>query len=364
MNRHAVCLVGLLCMALSATGLQAQSDLAFPHVVVGGPWETILQVTSEVGATVTVVVDVFQGGSTGASNGLPMAVRFDGSAPTSSRTVNLSAFEELSTVLSTADTTARNGWARVRSTTAASKISGNLIFRQRSGATVLDSVAVASPQRFKSATIQIDNREVGSNTGLAFVNPDSTPLAVHIDLYRANLRIETLTVTLQPNQHFAKFVTEIFGGFGAQQGTLVLDVAGDGTAIPFLTLRADGAQFTGIPVRPSGGVAQYEVRNSANAVVETGLWIFDQLGSNLVGLGRRNSDPVGSFFVVSGSFEAAGLQISHRVQFPNSSFGVVVFQSTTESNAGLTGKVTTIGADGQVVSVNNFTVVEVAPRAE
>lgn len=365
MRHYFEILISFLCF----TPLLAQSDLAYPHMAVGGnpAFETVLQVSNEVETANSITMEVFQGSSAGTANGTPLQVRFDGGPLTASRALTLTPFQELTTVLSIADATAKNGWVRVRSITTGGKISGNLIFRQKSGSTVTDSVGVTSPQRFRHATIQVDNREPGSDTGVAFVNPDSSPVTVTIDMFQGATLVSTtpFSVTLQPNQHFAQFVSEMFRTFGRQQGTLVIETAAN-RVIPYLTLRLDGAQLTGIAARPLGFTFQYEVRSSANAVVESGFWMFDFQGFDLIGIGRRDNDPPNTFVAVSGNWFGTNFQFRYRTTFSDNTVGIVVFngtsagqESTMDANQrgrAISGRVTTIGADGQLRgAVNNFT---------
>ncbi len=369
MDRRFGVLSCLVCALFSFTSLDAQSgidvkspDFAFPQIAVGGQFETVLQIINEVAASNVVEIKVFQGSSAGTANGTPFAVQFDGGAPTDTRSVTLSASQEFTTILTSTDSAPKNGWVRVSSKTTGGKISGNLLFRQKSGTTVIDSVGVSSPQRFRYTVIQVDNRETGSNTGVAFVNPDTTPVNVTIDLYQADTWFATFSQTLQSNQHFAKFVSEMFPTFGKQQGTLVIDTQ-PRTFIPFLTLRADAIQLTGIPVRPLGFVLQYTVKTSSGGTVETGFWMLDFVGSDLVGIGRRDTDPAGSFFSLRGSWFGTNFQFSY--QAPDNSIGTVIFNGTSAGSEStratpssdsvpITGKVTTIGANGQVVLVNDF----------
>ncbi|HEY3132796.1 MAG TPA: hypothetical protein VGL91_25315 [Acidobacteriota bacterium] len=371
MRRYLGVFVFLLCVLPFFASLQAQSDLAFPQITVGGQYETVVQVINEVGqptgTTNDVTITVFQGSSAGTANGTAFPVRFDGGSPQSSKTFSLAAFQELTTILTTTDTTPRNGWIRITSALAGGKISANLLFRTKVSGTVTDSVGVASPQRFRHAVIQVDSRDLGSNTGLAFVNPDPSAVTVTMDLYQGATFINESIVTLQNNQHFAQFISEIFPTFGRQQGTLVIETS-NGRQIPYLTLRSDAPQLTGIPMRPLGFVFQYTVKNSSGATVETGFWMFDFIGFDLVGIGRRDTDATGQFFGVRGSWFGTNFQFTYRITFTDGTIGMVVFNGTsagqesthaTPSDASqpVTGKVTTVGANGQVVSVNDFTAV-------
>ncbi len=352
-----------LILAVPAYG---QSDLAFPHLALGGTpaYETVLQVINEVEVTNNIVIDVYQGGLSGAANGTPLAVHFDGGAPATTLNVSLTPFQEFSTTITIDGTTLRNGWLHVRSTVSGGKISGSLLFRQRSGGTVIDSVGATSPQKFRRAVIQVDQRDAGSDTGVAFVNTDSTSLNVTLDLYQGpNPVATTVPVTLQPNQHFARLVSQIFPTFGAQQGTLVLE-ADPGREAPCMALRLDGLQLTSIPVRPLGFVFQYSITGPSGSTVETGFWMFDLVGFNLIGLGKIETPSPSDFFEVTGSWVGTSLQFRYRKTLAPGNIGEVVFNGTSagsESTAGsdgqpkaVTGKVTTIGADGQAVTVYNF----------
>src|SRR2546425_8817533 len=98
-RRYLGVLVFLLCVLPFFGFLQAQSDLAFPQITVGGPYETVIQIINEVGqplgSTNDVTITVFQGSSAGTANGTAFPVRFDGGSPQSSKTVFLAALQEL-----------------------------------------------------------------------------------------------------------------------------------------------------------------------------------------------------------------------------------------------------------------------------
>jgi hypothetical protein len=351
-----------------------QSDLALTQAAIGPPFETVVQVINEVQTNITVTIEVFQGASTAGANGTPMTVRFDGGAATNQGAVfNLGAFQELTTVLTGPDAVLRNGWIHVFSTGSGAKISASLFFRTKTGSTVTDSVGVPSTQRFRHAVVQFDNRDAGSRTGIAFCNPDSTSVTVNLDVFQANSQATSaVPIVLQAKQHYAKFLDEIpeFGQFSNRQGTLVIEVS-PGRTIPILVLRIDGSQLTSLATRPLGFVFQYSVTTTAGANVETGFWEFDFLGFDLVGIGRRESigggagDPPGLFFTVSGNWTGTNFQFRYRAALPGGGTGMVVFNGTsagqestlnaTNASQPITGKVTTIDANGNALSVNNFT---------
>lgn len=363
MKRHSV----VFALFLPAAPLYAQSDLAFPQLAVGGSpaYETVLQVVNEVETSNPIVIDVFQGRLSGTANGTPLPVRFDGGALSATRSLTLAPYQELTTVLTGDPGALTNGWLRVRSTLAGGKISGNLLFRQRSGGVLIDSVGATTPQRFRQAIIQVDQREAGSDTGIAFVNPDDTAMDVTLDLFQGTARVSSpLPVTLQPHQHFARLVTEMFPTFGNQQGTLIIGAA-PGRAVPCMALRLDSGHLTSIPVRPLGFVFQYSVTSDSGGTIETGFWMFDLVGFNLTGTGKVETSSPSSSFEVTGSWLGTNFQFRYRKILTGNAVGMMVFNGTSagpESTFGpdgkskaVSGKVTTVGADGQIVSVYNFT---------
>jgi hypothetical protein len=215
------------------------------------------------------------------------------------------------------------------------------------------------------AVVQIDQREAGSDTGVAFVNPEDIPVAVTLDLFQGlNSVASSLPMILQPNQHYARLISEMFPSFGTQQGTLIISAAVN-CAVPCMALRIDNFHLTSIPVRPLGFSFQYAVTNDAGAPVENGFWMFDMVGFNLIGRGKTESPVAADLSEVTGSWVETNFQFRYRKVFPDSTVGMVVFNGTSagqESTAGsdgkskvISGKVNTIGADGRVLSINNFT---------
>jgi hypothetical protein len=344
----------------------AQSDLAFPHIALGGAqaYETVLQIVNEVETSNAITISVYQGSLAGQANGTPLSVKFDGGAAVSSRTLVLAPFQEYSTTITGTSSALTNGWIRVKSTLAGGKISGSLLFRQKTGASIIDSVGSPTPQRFRDSMIQLDQRDAGTGTGIAFVNPDNVAVMVTIDLYQGAIRLaDPVSVTLQPNQHFAKMVSEIFPAFQGQQASLVIGTTA-GHTVPCLGLRLDGNQFTSIAVRPLGFSFSYTITTDTGGVVESGYWLFDMVGFNLVGTGRTESPAAVDLSEVTGSWIGTNFQFRYRKVFQDNSVGMVVFNGTSAGQESLTGsdgksknvsgKVTTLGADGRVVSVYNF----------
>ena len=186
------CLGFVLC-AILVPAIYGQSKLDFPQMVVGGGYETVIQIINEVEADNTILIEVFDGWLSGASNGTPCPVQFDGGDPASTRSITLRPFQEVTTTLTLPGSTIQNGWVAIHSATPGGKVSGNLIFRQKDGGRVADSVGVASSQRYRHGVIQIDERDDGSYTGLAFVNPNPAPVTVALDLFQAAEKVASFS---------------------------------------------------------------------------------------------------------------------------------------------------------------------------
>jgi len=336
----------------------AETDLTFPQVVVGESFETILQIANDVASDDSITLEVFSGNFEGRGNGEPFPVQFDDSEPTTVLTKELSPFQETTVRLSLTGSKVRNGWLRVRSAAPGGKVSGSLLFRVRSGGEVFDSVGVTSAKRYRFAQIQFDDREPNVATGVAFVNPDDSSVEITIDLFRGELFLERFSVELDANEHFAKLFSEIFPAFAHTDGTLLVETTASRT-IPILTLRLDGSQMTSLPVRPLGFSLQYEIRDQVDTLIESGFWMLDSEGHNLIGLGRRTGDSQSEEFGLIGSWVSTSFQCVQRTTSLNGSSGVLVFNGTSAGiekteGAPIVGKVTEIGSDGNVVSVNGF----------
>lgn len=351
---------GLLPLVLLVTMGQSvgQSELAFPQIVVGESFETVVQVSNNVAVNDSVTFEVFSGESADLANGAPLAVQVDGAVPSATFVRQLSPFQDLSLRLSLADSGLRAGWLRIRSNTPGGKVSASLFYRIRQGTKVLDSVGVTSAERFRFAQIQFDDREEAASTGVAFINPDDTPVDIAIDLYRGEERLETLTLQLAPHQHFARLASELFPQQSADLATMVIETSAS-RSIPILTLRLDGTQLTSMPVRPFGFSLQYEIRDESEALLETGYWVFDSNEFKLIGSGTRTDLAPNESFTVVGTWFGNSFQCFHRQALEDGSFGTVVFNGTSEgvektAGAPIVGRVTHLDGAGNVLSVNQF----------
>ncbi|GAB4115957.1 MAG: hypothetical protein Kow001_16850 [Acidobacteriota bacterium] len=284
--------LALVTLLGGASHLSAQSELSFPQIVVGGSFETVVLVANEVAASDTIVGEIFTGEDPPASaGGNPMPVRADGQPPAPVFQRHLEPFQELTIRLSLEEAPARPGWLRLRSTTPGGKITGGILYRNRVGGVVRDSVGVpeAYPQRF--SRIQFDDREPGSDTGVAFINPGTDDVQVLIDLYQGEERLAGEAIQLGPREHYARLVHEMFPQAERGFGSLILETSAS-RPVPMLALRLDGPQITSMAVRPLGLSLRYEIRDTGQALVEAGVWSLDSRGLNLEGTAQRDGSGV------------------------------------------------------------------------
>jgi hypothetical protein len=343
-------------LLLAHLPVSAQVEIAFPQIIVGESFETVVQIANDVASDDTLTFEVYSGALE--DNGLPMPVQFDGGSPAAIVQRQLGPFQELSVRLDLGGSDLRVGWVRVSSSAAGGRISGSLFYRVKSGDKVLESVGVTSSRRYRFAQIQLYHKDQGSDTGVGFINPDGSAVEVTIDLFRGEEFLAQFVHTLQPGQHFARLVSEIFPDFTGATGTLIVETSAS-RAIPFLTLRLDGEQLTSLPVRPLGFSLHYEVWDQSSTLVESGFWVLESEGHNIVGFGRRSGDSESERYRVLGSWEGTSFQCAYRTKLPDDSIGVFVFNGTSkgvEKSEGepITGKATMIGADGQAVAVYEF----------
>lgn len=349
--------------ALAALGLvaepRAQTDLSFPQIVVGEAFETIVQVANEVAVADQVVFETFTGEQPPDSpGGDPLAVRFDGGPPATSLIRSLAPFEEITLGISLEGAPLQPGWLRVRSLTPGGKVTAGLFYRVTSNGRVLDSVGVPDTRRQRFARIQFDDRDQGSDTGVALINPEDEGVEVAVDLYQGERQLSRNEFWLGPRQHFARLVREIFPQAEQLAGTLIIETSAS-RPIPMLTLRVDGSQLTSLAVRPLGMSLQYEVRDSDGVLVESGSWILDSQGLNLEGTGRRDGDPLAPSFPVVGTWRGRHFLCLQPWELSGTETGAVVFNGFSqgeEKSEGvpITGKVTYLDAEGKAVATHAF----------
>jgi hypothetical protein len=153
----------------------------------------------------------------------------------------------------------KSGWALLRSDQPlAATCSFSL--RTTSGGILSD---VGVEESFENTEFTLFADTIGNaDTAMALVNPSETdPATLTLELYNSTGAVkDSRTVTLQPREHLAKFVTEVFRettGISEFEGSLV--VKGN-RPVAGITLRTLGALLTSVPMVPA--------RNPRDALTE------------------------------------------------------------------------------------------------
>lgn len=237
--------------------------LAFPQVAFGGDSEgqnytTIVQIVNNNSASTTGRIALFS------DSGSALAVLFDGQGPHSTRDITLAPGEtrQIQLTLSGAITA---GWMQI--TYSPSDALTTVILQFRSGATLLSEVGVDPAFETLAATDFAAETDATLNTGIAIVNPSAAPAYVLARVWDpgTGAQLGGTIITLQPNGHLAKFLTELFSNvlnISQMRAKISLDscalasctVAG-GNGFLATAIRLNGDQFTTIPVldRPAAG---------------------------------------------------------------------------------------------------------------
>ena len=260
--------LGLLILLLSSDFAFGQVTyvpvpVAFPQIAVGGDpaaqnYITLLQLVNNNSSFTTGHIQLFS------DSGSPLPVLFDGQGPQSTMDVKLDSgqSEQIQITLNGAITA---GWMLITYTP--SDALTTVILQFRSGTTLLSEIGVAPAFDTMTATDLAAETDVGLNTGIALANPDTINAYMFVRLWDPNTgaSLATTTVTLPPNGHTAKFLTDLFPNVlsikqiraevSIDQCSSSTCTSSGGNGFLGTAVRLDGDQFTAIPVadRPPDG---------------------------------------------------------------------------------------------------------------
>ena len=268
MQKYRFVLVWLSFIAVaSAQNYYPRKDVAFGQVVVGGGYETIINLGNRGTQPYAGTLQLFR------LDNLAWNPRVNGTAlengeyeveiqPQATVTLRLtgSQVESGAAVLQADDLFLDN------------LIEANLTYLVRKGGQVSDSVGIAPSKEFRRASIPFEQfRE----TALALVNGTligGLPADIDLTLFSGNgKQIEQASMTLSPGFHRARFLHELFPGQTLAEGKV--EIASDypifGTALTF-----SGGQFSSLPLVPAP--ITYSVRlvsqQGSTATGELTLW--------------------------------------------------------------------------------------------
>ena len=178
-----------------------------PQVAFGGPdgginMKTVLYFTTNVSSGVFGTANIFD------NDGNPLAASADGGAPSSTITFTVPG-NRVSRVVLDGDQILRSGWIRLTLSGPVHLIA-SAVFQTFNGSNLISEAGVLeSPPAFNSL-IYVKSESGKSNVGVAVAN-SQTSSTLTIELFDgAGTLSDSQTITLPPNGHVAKFVTELF----------------------------------------------------------------------------------------------------------------------------------------------------------
>jgi hypothetical protein len=178
-----------------------------PQVAFGGPagglnMKTVLYFTTNVVNGVTGTAEIFD------NDGNPLAASADGATPSSSIPFIVNGNRVQRLVLS-GDGNLRSGWIRLTLSGSVHFIA-SAIFQTFDGPNLVSEASVLESTPISQALLYVKTESNLSNVGVAFANSQKTPNTITLKLFGQGGLPYEQTVSLPPNGHLAKFVTEIF----------------------------------------------------------------------------------------------------------------------------------------------------------
>ena len=221
-----------------------------PQVAFGGPtsglnMKTVLYFTTNVSNGVSGTAEIFD------NDGTPLAASADGAAPSSSIAFTVNGNRVKRLVLSS-DEDLRSGWIRL-TLSGSFHFIASAVFQTFDGRNLVSEASVLESTPISQGLLYVKTESNLSNVGVAFANSQATPNTITLNLFTGQGGIPyTQTVSLPPNGHLARFVTEIFPQLASLQnfdGALSMR-----SSIPFspLALRLSFDKIAALPVASNG----------------------------------------------------------------------------------------------------------------
>jgi hypothetical protein len=231
-------------------------SVGFPQIVVGGDpngtnYTTILQLVNNNSAATGADISLF------GDSGSPLPVSFDGQSPQATMHVVLNSGDTRQIRL-TLSGDIIPGWMEIDYSP--SDALATVILQLRSGSTIVSEVGVDPSFNLIGGTDFPAETDSFLNTGIAIVNASSTTGYVYAQLWdpTSGAPVANQTITIPPNGHYARLLTEIFSSVPAIaqiRAKVSFDsclnascTAAGGNGFIATALRLNGDQFTTIPV--------------------------------------------------------------------------------------------------------------------
>ena len=221
-----------------------------PQVAFGGPpgglnMKTVLYFTTNVSSGVFATAEIFD------NDGNPLAASADGAAPSSAITVTVPG-NRVSRIVISGDETLRSGWIRLTLSADVHCI-GSAVFQTFSGPNLVSEASVLESAPISRGLIHVKTQSGRADVGIALANSQSTTNTITLQLFNEQGFVAAIQdITLPPNGHLARFVTEIFPQLASLanfDGAVSLRGSTDFSA---LALRLSSDKIATLPVAANG----------------------------------------------------------------------------------------------------------------
>ena len=221
-----------------------------PQVAFGGPagglnMKTVLYFTTNVSTGVFGTAEIFD------NDGKPLAASPDGAALSSSITFTVNG-NRVNRIVLGGDQTLRSGWIRLTLSGRVHFIC-NAVFQTFNGTNLVSEASVLESAPISRGLIYVKTQSGLTNVGVAFANSQTTPNLITLKLFdRQGFMSARQDITLPPNGHLARFVTEIFPQLASLtdfDGAVSMSSSTDFSA---LALRLSSTRIATLPVASNG----------------------------------------------------------------------------------------------------------------
>jgi hypothetical protein len=207
--------------------------------------KTILYLITNVPSGVSVTGNIFD------DNGNALAASVDGAPAAPSFTLTVPA-SGVARVVLTGDQTLHGGWVRLTLPSAVALVD-SAVFQTFSGTDLVSEASVLESPQVTGGLIYINSQGSLENTGIALSNLQPAGNTIQLQLFDRNGAVfSQQQVTLPPNGHLARFVTELFPELNSTDefdGALSIHSA---FAFSAVALRETGDKIAAVPIASDG----------------------------------------------------------------------------------------------------------------
>ena len=221
-----------------------------PQVAFGGPadglnMKTILYLITNVLSGVSVTGNIFD------DSGNALAASADGAPAAPSFTLTVPA-NGVARVVLTGDQTLHSGWVRLTLPSAVPLVD-SAVFQTFVGTDLVSEASVLESPQVTRGLIYVNSQGSLENTGVALSNLQPADNTIQLELFDRNGAVfSQQQITLPPNGHLARFVTELFPELSSTDefdGALSIHSA---FAFSAVALRETGDKIAGLPIASDG----------------------------------------------------------------------------------------------------------------